>query len=63
MAETMRVVMNSFWSWLGTFLIIAAVAEGLGGLFRASWECQSCRDKGHNPGNPGSASPGAGPGV
>jgi hypothetical protein len=32
MAETMRVVLNSFWSWLGTFLIVAVIAQGLGGF-------------------------------
>jgi hypothetical protein len=34
MAETIRVVLDNFWSWLGTFLIVAAAAEGFGGLIK-----------------------------
>jgi hypothetical protein len=36
MAETMRVVLHDFWSWLGTFLLVVAAAEGIGGLIRVT---------------------------
>jgi hypothetical protein len=29
MAEVLRIVLNDFWSWLGTFLIVGAAARGL----------------------------------
>jgi hypothetical protein len=34
MAEVLRVILSSFWTWLGTFLIVCAIAEGIGGIFR-----------------------------
>ncbi len=34
MLEIFEFVFASFWRWLGTFLIVGAVAEGLGGFIR-----------------------------
>lgn len=34
MLEILQFIFGSFWRWLGAFLIIACIAEGLGGMFR-----------------------------
>jgi hypothetical protein len=36
MAELMTVVLDNFWSWLGTFMLVAVAAQGLGGLIRVT---------------------------
>jgi hypothetical protein len=37
------VILHDFWSWLGTFLIVAAAAEGLGSTLRGRRRCHRCR--------------------
>lgn len=34
MAETMRVILDNFWSWLGTLCLVAVAAGGINGLIR-----------------------------
>lgn len=34
MLEVMQFIFSSFWIWLGTVIIIAVIASGVGGLIR-----------------------------
>lgn len=34
MIEVLQFIFSSFWHWLGTFLLLAVVFEGLGGCIR-----------------------------
>ena len=42
MLEILKFIFSSFWVWLGTLILVAAVAEGLGGLIRIS-RCKNGR--------------------
>ena len=33
MLEILKFIFQDFWHWLGTLILIAVVAEGIGGLF------------------------------
>jgi hypothetical protein len=35
-AETMRVILDNFWSWLGTLILVATAAAGFGGFIRVT---------------------------
>jgi hypothetical protein len=32
--EVLKFIFSSFWIWLGTLILVGAIAEGLGGLIR-----------------------------
>ena len=34
MLEILQFIFSDFWHWLGTLILIGAIAEGLGGLIR-----------------------------
>lgn len=34
MLEVLQFIFQSFWHWLGSFLLLAVISEGIGGLFR-----------------------------
>ena len=34
MIEVMEFIFSSFWIWLGTFLLVGSIAEGLGEVIR-----------------------------
>lgn len=34
MYEVVHYIFSDFWRWLGALLMLAAIAEGLGGMFR-----------------------------
>lgn len=34
MLDVLQFIFSSFWHWLGTLILLAVVAEGLGGMFR-----------------------------
>lgn len=37
MLEILKFIFSSFWVWLGTFLLVGAVAQGIGGLIRITF--------------------------
>lgn len=44
MLDILKFIFSSFWIWLGTFLLVAAAFEGLGGLIRITFTRRD-RDK------------------
>jgi hypothetical protein len=36
MAEALEVVFRSFWTWAGTLMLLAVLAEGIGNVIRKS---------------------------
>lgn len=36
MLEILQFIFSSFWIWLGTLILVGAIAEGLGGLIRVN---------------------------
>jgi hypothetical protein len=34
MAEALEVVFRSFWTWMGTLMLLAILAEGIGNVVR-----------------------------
>jgi D-alanyl-lipoteichoic acid acyltransferase DltB (MBOAT superfamily) len=34
MLEVLQFIFSSFWHWVGTFFLLAVVAEGIGGFIR-----------------------------
>jgi len=36
--EILKFIFSSFWTWLGTFLIVGAISDGLGRLIRITWK-------------------------
>lgn len=39
--EIVTYIFGSFWHWLGAFLMLAVIAQGLGGLFHIQWNWNS----------------------
>lgn len=38
MLEILQFIFSSFWIWLGTFLLVAVISDGLGRLIRITWK-------------------------
>lgn len=34
MLEVLKFIFQDFWHWLGTLILLAVIAEGVGGMFR-----------------------------
>jgi hypothetical protein len=34
MLEILKFIFQDFWHWLGSLILLAVIAEGLGGMFR-----------------------------
>lgn len=45
MLEILEFVFQDFWHWFGTLLLISAISEGIGGIFRKTIIKQINKDK------------------
>ncbi|QYM78665.1 hypothetical protein K0B96_15375 [Horticoccus luteus] len=46
MLDVLKFIFSSFWIWLGTVIMLAVVAGGLGGMVRGSCRCRWGRGTG-----------------
>ncbi len=38
MLEILQFIFSSFWIWLGTFLIIIVISDGIGRIIKITWK-------------------------
>jgi hypothetical protein len=45
MLDVLKFIFSDFWHWFGTLILLAVIAEGLGGTFRHTIITTERRDK------------------